>query len=698
MTSESSDVVESVVQNNIHIGFWINWSQGKIAGATYTVTHRDGGFLIAFLAFFITFVGTCFWKIISFIAHQYFSREDAQDAIYHQRQVIFRNSNSSAAGLWMLLRMLWAWRRHDRASPFKRIFFSLLLGFFTLSTFLVAGIFSSRVATSTGGEVLISSLNCGVLLNVAGYDPLGYDPLDLTSTIYSYSNAWIESSYNYAQSCYGNNTFAKDCAVYPRQSLPFSITRSTACPFPGQDSICRNVSGNIRIDTGLINSHFDLGINAPPENRFLLRRVAECAPLLNDGYTQVQNSTATGTPVINVLYGPDPQVYGNATYQYSNTAPLPVEAIGYGIFDYVLADQSYSPTALGVVGNSTDQWYPIPELLVTDGDITVLFLSSNDVYFLEKTVDPWYSAQTFQGLDNNSIPLYVHDDAVRALGCIERLQFCNPNLPANSSCTPLTGGSQALQLGLQLWQDLTQQAYFNWSTLTIENTAPGIDTILAIIGTAVLQSRSTLSAGIQSFIPDNQWELEVESLFKVTLASLQKLVVDQATGPADPALLPILTRPNTTEQQKVCANQKIRSDSHTSINVLGLIVIFVVGGLIIVTSFALPIIVRRIRQRQNSYNSLEWIVNDTLQLQRLAHEAVGAGIWQDTDGDIPTTAQCELLAELDVTNPTHPKLHCTHHGNTVNDDARKVVVDEGCREPSIEYIHQHSPGGGRIPI
>jgi hypothetical protein len=175
----------------------------------------------------------------------------------------------------------------------------------------------------------------------------------------------------------------------------------------------------------------------------------------------------------------------------------------------------------------------------------------------------------------------------------------------------------------------------------------------------------------------------VENLFKVTLASLQKLVVDQAMGPADPTLLPILTRPNTTEEQKVCANQKIRSDSYTSINVLGLIIIFVVGGLIIVTSFALPIIVRRIQKRQNSYSTLEWIVNDTLQLQRLAHEAVGSGIWQDTDGNFPTTAQCELLAELDVTNPTHPKLHCTRHDNTVNDDVMKAVVDEGCREPLI---------------
>ena len=265
----------------------------------------------------------------------------------------------------------------------------------------------------------------------------------------------------------------------------------------------------------------------------------------------------------------------------------------YGIYDYVLFTQSTT------LGNSTDQWIPIPELLVTDGDVIVLFLSSNDIVFFNKTADPWYSAQKFQGYlfvmgTNTSIPIYAHDNAVRALGCIERLLFCNPNLPGNSSCTPLTGRSKAFQLGPQLWQDLTQQAYFNWSTSFIQVSNLGIDTTASIIGTAVLQSRSTLFDGLQSFIPDNQWELELENLFKVTLASMQSSVVDQAMGPADPAILPLLTRPNTTEEQKVCANKKIRSDSYTSINVLGLVIIFVIiGGLIMVTSFALPIIVQQ---------------------------------------------------------------------------------------------------------
>ena len=40
----------------------------------------------------------------------------------------------------------------------------------------------------------------------------------------------------------------------------------------------------MRLDTGLINSHFDLGINAPPEDRVEYRQVLECAPLRTDAF------------------------------------------------------------------------------------------------------------------------------------------------------------------------------------------------------------------------------------------------------------------------------------------------------------------------------------------------------------------------------------------------------------------------------
>ena len=55
------------------------------------------------------------------------------------------------------------------------------------------------------------------------------------------------------------------------------------------------------------------------------------------------------------------------------------------------------------------------------------------------------------------------------------------------------------------------------------------------------------------------------------------------------------------------------------------------------------------------YQQLEWMSNNTLQLQRLAHEELDCGIW--TGGDFPiTTTVGETLAVLDISEPDHPKL------------------------------------------
>ena len=220
----------------------------------------------------------------SFIAHIILSREAPQDGIYHQRQAILRNASSGTSGLWKLLRVSWAWRRHCNALLFKRIFPPLLLSFVTLSAFAVAGILSSRVATSTGGEVLISNPNCG-LLNYGMLQPESFNAIN------AYRVHRMQFSSNYALLCYGNTSSAEDCSTFPQQSLSFKITRDNACPFPGQGSICRNSSDTIRLDSGLINSHSDLGINASPKNRFLYRSIKECAPLRNEEYTQRVNIT-----------------------------------------------------------------------------------------------------------------------------------------------------------------------------------------------------------------------------------------------------------------------------------------------------------------------------------------------------------------------------------------------------------------------
>lgn len=333
----NSEVIQSAVQENtVYVGRWTDWSHGPIMGATLTLTHRDGGFIIAFVTLFVTITGARFWAILSFITHIVLSREAPQDAIYNQRQAILRNADSSSSGLWKLLRMLWAWRRNDLVSLLTRILPSLLLSFTTLVVFALAGIFSSRVATSEGGEVLISSPNCGTFIP----DNAASAALDSAS---AYVVRRLQFSSNYALLCYGNSSFAEDCPTYLKKSLPFNVTRNVPCPFPGQDRICRTSDGAIRLDSGFINSHSDLGINAPPEQRFLYRSVTECTPLLTEGFSQHANLTGESdsvilAPLLNYFYG-ESHMYGNATYQYSDSPPQSIASQRggyYGIYDYIL--------------------------------------------------------------------------------------------------------------------------------------------------------------------------------------------------------------------------------------------------------------------------------------------------------------------------------------------------------------------------
>lgn len=55
--------VTATTQYSVHLGTWINWSRGPVMGATLTTTRQDGNLLIAFTAFFVSFISSRFWHI-----------------------------------------------------------------------------------------------------------------------------------------------------------------------------------------------------------------------------------------------------------------------------------------------------------------------------------------------------------------------------------------------------------------------------------------------------------------------------------------------------------------------------------------------------------------------------------------------------------------------------------------------------------
>ncbi len=314
--SSTTTTTESVTSDNIYLGFWINWSHGRFRGATLTLGARDGGLLNAFLALFVATAGTSFWRIACFVIHYMLSSENARDGIHHQRQAILRNAASSTSALWRFLQINWFWRsKSDQVGPWRRILPSTTFAFTTTVLVILATVFSSRISTSMGNEVLLTSQNCGIAAAI-NLDPDYYWGKGLPYTVQK-----AVSSASYAQACYMNNTVARNCPTFPRSSLPWTVQRDAGCPFPGQDEICRSNSTNLRLDTGYIDSNLDLGINSPPSNRFLYRNVIECAPLKTEGYSENvtvfrQDSQTSSRQVMQYYYGAS--AAGNpTTYEFS---------------------------------------------------------------------------------------------------------------------------------------------------------------------------------------------------------------------------------------------------------------------------------------------------------------------------------------------------------------------------------------------
>lgn len=74
---------------------------------------------------------------------------------------------------------------------------------------------------------------------------------------------------------------------------------------------------------------------------------------------------------------------------------------------------------------SFSPYLPIPELQHPAADITLVFLSANDIRFVKPSDDSLYSAHLTTSLEMSSsskTSAYLRDDPVRALACVSQYQ------------------------------------------------------------------------------------------------------------------------------------------------------------------------------------------------------------------------------------------------------------------------------------
>lgn len=318
-----------------YIGLWTNWSKGRIHGATLTIPRREAGLLTAFLAIYVSAVGGQFWRIVCYTFHQARASQTArrEDVVHRQIQVLLRNSEGAGGGLWEFARLPFQWR-HWGDNTFLKCALFAFMAFLNLSAFGAASIFSSTIAKAAGNETLMYSKDCGVSKFPDKLDPTFSKLLKVMHLSHSAAS--------YARSCYGEVDNLLQCNTYPQRQIKWKTYRNVSCPFDSHR--CLN-NLTVAFDTGELDTYKVFGLNSPPTERMIYRRLTTCAPLdlkdIKKVETIVDESLNITEEVENIYAGPSRMGYGalnHSTPTFSRNLRAPAVGRGYTLEFVVLIE------------------------------------------------------------------------------------------------------------------------------------------------------------------------------------------------------------------------------------------------------------------------------------------------------------------------------------------------------------------------
>lgn len=219
--------------------------------------------------------------------------------MYHQEQLVLRNSSSPSGAAWELFKIGSAWRRRP-GYGFRRVLPLLCVAALQALLFTLAGIYSSDVF---GGSavVLVESQACGYIVTPTAAEEAK------DATAYGRLNAALvegrlaaEASLAYARACYGNGTINAECNSFLVPRLPASYGM-VACPFANETCL-ESGYGALKADSGYIYTDTHLGINSAKEDSLAYRRVTTCAPIRTDGYSTWRENSEGVEQYLDFMY------------------------------------------------------------------------------------------------------------------------------------------------------------------------------------------------------------------------------------------------------------------------------------------------------------------------------------------------------------------------------------------------------------
>lgn len=404
------------------------------------------------------------------------------------------------------------------------------------------------------------------------------------------------------------------------------------------------------VTSKLMDSQTDLGINSPREYRIQYQKRITCSPIRQRGYLLAHNVSVNdgdgkshNDTYYQLFYGPSQGTSAETHVNYTAYASPYGDAAGMG---YQLS------TAWAFANDSTSiAWRPIAPLFRDNADMSLLFLRPNAMRYSKPCDDPWFSAH-WSVPNKLNLTWYEGDNYITTLGCTEQYRVCNPK---TNLCSDYLGVTQ-LTPYLVNQTNPSSRIGLNEMQLYVADKigyAAFYSTIFYTVnprGAAALRASETVTDMDQADLPNNQWQIEVSSWFDRGLAAIQQKVVEHATGPNVVASGARVLQPQITfsgidglRAKYLCDNQIINDSSDTmSFSILGMTILFSIGGAIIIISLFLDRFVGWLQQRFlfNLHGRRAWLLDDKLQLQKTVFEKSGMGRWKDGDDFIvPVTVE-----------------------------------------------------------
>lgn len=615
----------------VYEGIWTDWSRGNVWGLTWTLCPTQAIIVTNALAVFVTISAIRLWTIIRFILSE-LSASEQPDLTPHLRkkQVILRNAGSDLATAWLMGNLFWSSRRTTNN---KKSWSTLGIALFALIfavTFWIAGVFSNKAISASlpngSSAVLAQSKQCGILNQT--YSDIAKNGLFSTKHEFDLfvQNAAkqkydMQLSLGYAQECYLTQTSVKStsmssaCNTFKAPILNWTISYGDSCPFAPQ--LCHKDSDVIVLDTGLIDSHDHLGINASPKDRLKYQRRTTCAVLDDSGHITgwdgvIVNASSPRPPADTAYanYGPSLYKNTNYTYSYSNFGSFYDQFSAQVTLPYQLdVELAYAPADPPL---SLSDFDPISELMQPRADLNLFFLGFTGTY-LAPIDDPWFSAHNESHVPNSFDFLesrFSRDAAISTLACTEQHRFCSDN----KTCTHF-GGFDQVQSNLTFNNSLSPHQNASFDRMLRAITSASMRNIVQNLqGTTTPMLATNVSLGgtsgavVSTKLPNDQWTLEVNFWHSIAMAQFQRSIVQWATGQAVPYPqydgIEYLLPPTEEQDKWFCKSLVIQSMVYQSFSFVAMILIVVFGLLIIIVSLAveeLAAVLRKCLKRSVPY-------------------------------------------------------------------------------------------------